>query len=48
MISSITIFTIIIYLLVVDLHNMDIKWEVELFIKFLKFIVYEDYIYKKG
>ena len=36
---------IIIYLLTDDLHNKDDKWEVALFIRFLKVIVYENYIY---
>ena len=45
MISYIKFLTIIIYLLVDDLHNIDIKWEVKLFIRFLKVMVYEDYIY---
>ena len=37
--------TIIVYLLTDDLHNKDIKWEVALFIRFSKVIVYENYIY---
>ena len=45
MISSIKFLTIIIYLLVDDLHNIGIKWEVKLFIRFLKVMMYEDYIY---
>ena len=43
--------TIIIYLLIDDLHNKDDKWEVALFIRFSEVIVYENlyiyiYIYK--
>ena len=37
--------TIIIYLLINDLHNKNYKWEVVLFIRFSKVIVYENYIY---
>ena len=36
--------TIIIYLLTDDLHNKDDKWEIALFIRFSKVIVYENYI----
>ena len=40
-------FTIIIYLLVGDLYNRGVKWDViSINIRFLKVIVYEDYIYK--
>ena len=45
MISFATLLTIIVYLLTDDLHNKDIKWEVALFIRFSKVIVYENYIY---
>ena len=45
MISFIILLTIIIYLLIDDLHNKDDKWEVALFIRFSKVIVYENYIY---
>ena len=37
--------TIIIYLLTNDLHNKNDKWEVVLFIRFSKVIVYENYRY---
>ena len=40
MISSIRFLTIIIYLLIDELHNIDIKWEVDLFIRFFNFISY--------
>ena len=38
-------FTIIIYLLANDLYNRGVKWDVISFIRFLKVIVYEDYLY---
>ena len=44
-ISFIILLTIIIYLLIDNLHNKDDKWEVALFIRFSKVIVYENYIY---
>ena len=44
-ISFITFFTIIIYLLTNDFHNRGVKWDVVSFIRFLNVIVYEDYIY---
>ena len=44
-ISFITFFTIIIYLLTNDFQNRGVKWDVVLFIRFLNVIVYEDYIY---
>ena len=45
MISFVTLLTFIIYLLTDDLHNKDYKWEVALFIRFSKVIVYENIIY---
>ena len=44
-ISFITFFTIIIYLLTNDFQNRGVKWDVVSFIRFLNVIVYEDYIY---
>ena len=44
-ISFITFFSIIIYLLSNDFQNRGVKWDVVLFIRFLNVIVYEDYIY---
>ena len=44
-ISFITFFTIIIYLLTNDFHNRGVKWDVVSFIRFLNVIVYKDYIY---
>ena len=38
-------FTIIIYLLANDLYNRGVKWDVISLNRFLKVIVYEDFIY---